>query len=579
MEPRPPAEPQGRPPRGRELFPLNPEAPARWEWLAVLAICLFCLLYWILHYHRFFVPAPDTYAFIRTWRRISSGQPPPSFKRMPLFPFLMGMLGALLPVEEPELEAGLALNLVFSTGSLLLLYLLARRVAGWAAIIPLALMAVSDSLHEMAGQCLVEPIMGFSALLSFWLWQRKSRWRYLALFFAALTRYENSALIAVFFAVDWALERRFWKPLGLYAASAAGFLAWMAMSVLLGAAEGGNPYIEQIRAQGWAISLDFLGTVLGVPFARWGVALWAVLAAVGVAVSWRSFRRESLAVLGYAALYVTAHVVFGVDRSRYAYPIMWVLPLYASVGIAATVGWMAGRLEASWSQLRGAALAVLAGVAAAAALTYAVCELRESDGVAPAAAYFAFPLLVLAAAGAWTLMAVRRPRWAAVSMACLFMTVVAPPAGRFVSRHSRDTWKRRYRHYGSYLAGRWLRDHLKSGRTALVPNGSLTERCAGFRRKRLLRFMLLKSRNIAELPAELRGKHCSYVVYQHYRLPPEDDPRLEAVRRRNRPELLDHFEKGEPVPGFEHVKTLPVPPEARSADVQIYRLKNPPEDK
>jgi hypothetical protein len=83
--------------------------------------------------------------------------------------------------------------------------------------------------------------------------------------------------------------------------------------------------------------------------------------------------------------------------------------------------------------------------------------------------------------------------------------------------------------------------------------------------------MEIEARRTDQLCAEMRRKGITYLLYQHYRMPDRTDPRYPLFVQRNRPELLDHFREGLPVPGFSHVATLQVPEQARSSDVQIYR--------
>ncbi len=558
-------------------FALPAGRAALWEWLVVAGACLACLAYWLLHYHQFYLPSPDTYSFVRAARALGSGQLPESFKRMPLLPLMMAVLGKAMPGESPEIQAALILNLIFSAGSLVFLYLLARRMIGGAAILPVLLAAGARECHEMAGQALVEPVMGFSILLSLWLFMKKSRWQYLALFFAALTRYECSALIAIFFVLNWIYERKPWQHLALSALASGGFLVWMLLGIVRGTSDAGNPYLEQMQTQGWSLSPVFAWTFVSESFSGWGAAVWGVLAAIGAWMSWRRCRRESAAVLAFALLYVLAHVAFGVNRERYVYPVRWIPPLYLGLFASVFLTTATMQLKPNWSALRGRLLAAFCALAAMGFGAYALSKLIAARGVAPQWAYLALPLVLVAAGAIYAGLMIPKPARAGLALGLALAAVIAPQVSRGVAAHARESCARKYENYGSYLTGRWLREHLRANERALVPNHLITARSADIPRERVLGLLDLKAEDLPGLRAEMEKNGITYLVYQHYHMPEKTDPRYPLFVRRNRPELLKHFRKGRPVSGFEHVETLKLPPEARSADVQVYRLKNPPE--
>jgi len=562
---------------GAGTFALPAGRIAPWEWLVVGGTCLVCLVYWLLHYHQFYLPSPDTYSFVRAARSLSGGELPESFKRMPLLPLLMGLLGRLFTADDPEVHAALVLNILFSAGSLVFLYLVARTMIGGAAILPLILAAGARECHQMAGQPLVEPIMAFSILLSLWLFTRKSRWQYLALFFAALTRYECSALIAIFFVLNWIYEHKPWRHLALSALASSGFLLWMALSALHGSSGAGNPYIEQMQTQGWRLSPAFAWTFVDESFSGWGAPVWGLLAAGGAWLSWRKCRRESTAILLFALLYVIAHVAFGVDRERYVYPVRWIPPLYLGLCAGALLGAAGSKWGQTWTPLRGRLLAGLCALLALGSGAYGVSKLVGVTGVAPSWAYLALAALLVIAALAYSGVLLGKPLRAWLALGLALAAIAAPQVCRGVAAHARESLPQKYESYGSFLTGKWLRENLGAEERALAPNHLITGRSAGLPRDKVAGFLEVKAEDLDALRAEMAVKKIAYLVYQHFDLPPKGDPRYPLFVRRNRPELLKRFREGKPVPGFEHVETLPVPPEARSADVQIYRLKPPPE--
>jgi hypothetical protein len=546
--------------------------PGLREWLVLGFLVLVCLVYWGFHYHSFFLPPVDTPAFITTSRELWSFSLPGSFKRMPLFPLLIGLVGKCIPAEEPELEAALALNLLFSAGSIVLLYMFARNIIGWAAMVPVAFVAFSTVTHNMAVQPLVEPIMGFSILLSLWLFQRRSRWRYLALFFAALTRYENAGLIAVIFALDWIYDRRLWKPLLLSAAASSGFLLWMTLSVFYGKSSGGNPYVAQMQNQGWAMCPEFIWRVVEVSFCEWGALGLGLLAAGGIVLSWRRCRRESAALVAFSALYIIVHVLFAMNRSRYVYPIRWVLPLYLGLCLVALIELGRAKLSAQWQQRLLWTLASTGALVAVASVAYTFNKLARLDGVAHKSVYLAFVTLVLVGLLVYAAVSFRASRLAAAAVAFLLVALAAPQASRGIPRHAKDSWSHRYRRYGSFLAGRWMKEKLAAGEKALAPHAALVATCAELKSGRILPWSVLEAGTLVEARAELVSKGIAYVVYTDVNIATRGDAKYPRQARKYRPDLLQHFERGGDVPGFEHVAALSIPRQARRRAAQIYRI-------
>ncbi len=152
------------------------------------------------------------------------------------------------------------------------------------------------------------------------------------------------------------------------------------------------------------------------------------------------------------------------------------------------------------------------------------------------------------------------------------IAAIAPSVGSGISDHADASWSRKYKHYGSYLAGKWLKKHLKPGEKALVPNASLTKRVGQLDKGLLLKCTQVDAETPEELARECTGKGIVYVIYQYYRLPKKTDPRYPLIVRRNKPLLMERFKNGESVPGFTHVVTLEIPKEARRRHAQIYRV-------
>jgi len=506
------------------VFDLDGSAPvARWEWIALALLCAACLGFWFAHYHAFVVPSSDYFSIERLSREIWSFSAPSKFKRMPLFPLLMGLLGKLMPGESPELQAALALNIAFSIAGLALAFVFMRNAIGPLAFVPLVLLAANNTFTRNAVHPLVEPIMGFTILLTLVLFQKRSRWAYLAAFFAALTRYEASALIAVMFALDWVYEKKPLKSLGLSALASAGFLVWMGLS--MSHHSGGNPYLNQMSEMGWKLKPKFLVTVLSslsIPGAE--IPALAVIL-VGVGVSLKKFSREAWALLAFLLLYLAAHVAFGVDRSRYTYPITWIIYFYFTVAAAAIVGavWrlLATRRRA-W--LGPAALALGTGMLAY-ALVKTMRHFKVADAYAPAWVYAAVFGALLAGLFACCVAAVRKPALIALAVAAGFTAIATPLAGRGISLTAGTSWMIYYRKYSSYVAGKWIAENLGPNEKALVMHEGLSSHYGDIDDSRLVSFGHLEASSLDEMIPELAERGITHVIYSHRRKPRKDNAR------------------------------------------------------
>jgi len=225
--------------------------PARWEWIFVATLSAICLAYWIAHFHKFTIPSSDTPEFLNLARELWSFQAPSYYKRMPLFPLLIGLVAKVVFSEAPHLDAALALNVFFSAGTLVLLYLFARRMADWAAILPLMFFVASRLTHNMAGQALVEPIMS-CALLGAAASRLKDRWR--PLYSRLVTA---AALLAA--GVSIAVScRDVWQAQG---ATARMVYALFAVALMMAAAVYGPALVRRPRWAGIALGLGILALV------------------------------------------------------------------------------------------------------------------------------------------------------------------------------------------------------------------------------------------------------------------------------------------------------------------------------
>ena len=177
----------------------------------VLAICLILFLFGayqsVLFYGHQVVPNSDFPGFYHAGRAVLSFKLPGSFKRAPVTGILQNLLTPLMPGHYPDLKAGWLLNAILHPFSGVLLFLIARELAGRAA----KWFALVCLLNPWVLSLLVDPIaettLLFFILLTTWFIFRRSKWSYLFASMATMVRYECAALILAAFVMDMILGK------------------------------------------------------------------------------------------------------------------------------------------------------------------------------------------------------------------------------------------------------------------------------------------------------------------------------------------------------------------------------------
>jgi hypothetical protein len=555
------------------------EPPDRFERWLFAGLCAALVAYWALQYHPFVLPNNDYPTFERTAESLAALELPKDFQRMPVFPALMGVLAPLVPARHPYLHAALALNLAFAFATLVLLFRLAARTYGRGAILTPLLFASATQLHSMALQPLVEPSLGFFVVLAFVLLQARSPWQYAAAAAAALSRYEAAMLIPVLFACNAVAERRLWRHALLAALASAGVLTWTALGALHGS--GGTSYFDLMQGMAFRPATDFFERSFKEPFRGWyrespgGLALFAAVIGVPVAAGLRAgareFPREAAALAGFFAVCVATIVVFGINKARYVYPTEWIPLFFFAAGLVRLCEAGARRLAAApWALAAGAALAAFAAWLFL-GRRWAL-HLATTRGAQPAALDLAFAAFLVACAALWLAHAglARRPRlpWAACALAAL--VVLTPELAGGIHAKRKEMWKVYYWNWPSYVAGRWLEEHLAPEERATAVSPTHVRHATGLATEQVVGFAALRAETPDDLAAELRTRGIRYVVYTWRKTneTPSDvyyDKKLKAY-------LGEPFRAGGPVPGFAHVATVPLPPQLERDPVQVYRV-------
>lgn len=307
-------------------------------------------LLYVPFFNAFAVPYADFFSYHETAEALTRLTWPATFKRMPLFPLILGGLAHLLPGPEAILRAAELWNLLLAPVCLWLIFRLARRLVGApAAAAVTALCAVNPVMVYSVAQPQIELTILLTILLVIDLaWQGRLGWAYVAAAAASLTRHEIAIVIPLLLLQDRLQQgprlparRLLWPAL-----AAVGFVAWCAASLLY--EPGGSPYLRELAIRhdgGWRAFVSGSLRVMwgGLPDSllrlvpiRWGLwLLSAGLVGTGLALLARRHRARTTTLLGLFIAYSAVHAIFPSFLPRYALPVLWILYLASAVAIEA----------------------------------------------------------------------------------------------------------------------------------------------------------------------------------------------------------------------------------------------------
>jgi hypothetical protein len=563
----------------------DPRGLARRDVACLAVLCAALLAVWAAQFRFFFLPNNDYTTFEVVAKSFGRLELPGNFQRLPLLPAVMAVLAPLLPARHPELDAALAVNLLCALATLPLLALFAARAFGRGALLVPVLFAGTTQIHAAALQPLVEPSLGLFVVLAFVLFQARSPWQYAAAGAAALSRYEAAALLALFAAANALEDRRFFRHAALAAAAGLPFVAWLAAGALAGS--GAAFYAADMERMGWTPAPHVVATLLKEAYRGWwsdapgpDLPLFLLAAALptlaGVAVGWRRFRRETVALLVYLALTVLVIVGLGIDKARYLYPVLWIPQLFFAAGLLAGADALVARAE----RVPAWALGALAASGAGAAVLLARHWVRKLLATPPETGAWPdlvlLPLLAalaLGALGGGLALRPARARLAASAAVALAFAAAMPFVAGGLEGRQKEWFKIRFANYGVVLSARWLEEHLAPGERFVAANRQHYLFLSGFDASRIATFYELDAKDPAELAAELRARGVTYLVAT-WRKPVAQS--IDAVyERKYKWFLVDPFTEGAPVAGFEHVAAIELPAFLEQPPLQIYRVTAP----
>jgi hypothetical protein len=130
--------------------------------------------------------------------------------------------------------------------------------------------------------------------------------------------------------------------------------------------------------------------------------------------------------------------------------------------------------------------------------------------------------------------------------------------------------KIRWANYGVVVSARWLEEHAAPGERIVAMSRQHFLLLTGWEPSRVVPFFELDAEDPAALAEEMRLEGLTWLVATWRKPVAQSIDRV--YERKFKWFLVDPFEDGAPVAGFEHVAALPLPEHLRHPPVQIYRV-------
>jgi hypothetical protein len=395
------------------------------------------------------VPNSDAPSFMRVGRELLSLQMPSSFKRAPVVGLLAVGLSHGVGGPHPELTAGWLLNALLHPFTVVLLWLMARRLIGrWAWCLALVT-AINPWWLLNLREPVAETTLHFFIAATFYAIFTRSRWRYVLASVAAVVRYDAAALFLVIFLLDMVQSRTARQRIRAVLFSTAAVLPlalWLLGMALHFRGAGATSYLNEMGTNApfgealrsflatlWMVVVSPLfrtpaglsGTAavafsicIGVPL---GVGFGLGVLRAGAERCW-----EVLGLLTFLLAYLVVHALHSFVMPRYCSTLLWIVLLVAVYGLHS--GWLILRARISPSarsllvlQGAGVLLAGLWAVNAAGSLSDMAAYSARSVSVP----YVAVTLACLLLAAEWLRAEQRQPLRDVLVLASLCLVILS----------------------------------------------------------------------------------------------------------------------------------------------------------
>ncbi len=399
-------KPQTLPDAGRDNL-ITAEARNRLDILTGVVLFVFGVYHSILYFGHTAVPISDFPDFYRVGKEILSLQMPSTFKLAPVVGILQNLLTFVSWGSPPELTAGWLLNAILHPFTVVLLWLVGKRIIGRSAVWFAVIVSINPWTIYYMTEPIVETTYLFFILLTLHLIFRRSRWAYLAASIATMVRYEAAALILAALVADIIHRKDRRDIIKAFAYSFAASLPlaiWLILTVVTwhgGGSHYFNVFFSKEYAKGfvepvsgrtgiflhmrllWQVAFLPLFTPYPGAIAEF-VDVLSKLTILGCIVGFVSacifavVRRhwEVLMLLLFFVPYFVLHAYYPYPLTRFHTVIFWIAILISWYGLQSIGGFVAQKAKLPWQ----ATLVLKIGVTIAAGLWCA--DLMRSFGKA-----------------------------------------------------------------------------------------------------------------------------------------------------------------------------------------------------
>ena len=144
-------------------------------------ICIVVLLalgsyHSLLYFGHQAVPNSDWPCFVETGKAVLALKAPVDYKRAPVLGIMQIAISKLMPGPYPELAAGWLLNAILHPLNLVLLWLIAKRIIGKAAVWFALIAGINPYVIDMLRHPIAETTLLFFILFTSYLIIIRSRW-------------------------------------------------------------------------------------------------------------------------------------------------------------------------------------------------------------------------------------------------------------------------------------------------------------------------------------------------------------------------------------------------------------------
>ena len=531
--------PDGKPPGMEE--PVQTEGAARAEKRLelVTGFVLFALgvYHSVLYFGHTAVPISDFPDFFRVGKELLSLRMPTTFKLAPVVGLLQNLLCYVSWGPTPDLTAGWLLNAILHPFTVVLLWLVGKRILGRSAVWFAIIAAITPWTIYSLTEPIIETPFLFFILLTVYLIFRRSRWAYLSASVTTMVRYEGASLILAALVADiiHRKDRRdVIKAIACSALALVPLMIWLTLTVVtwrsgtshyfnvLFSKEYTKGFVEPVgNRTGLLLHLRLLWQVafqpLLMPYPGAGADFTEMLLKLGKTVVVLGFllgcifailkrRWEMLIVLLFFVPYFVLHAHYPYPLTRFHSTIFWIALLVAWFGLQSAGGLLARktRMPSPIAVLLQMVVIIAAGAWSVSLIPY----FRQAAAISPTSASMPYVTMFAAAVIIAGRLLVGRFRGIPRHLCVASVLCLAIASNQFTLAQLLGDGKREIEFK---QLGEWFAKNARPDEKLVVYMEGPTRLFAGKNAANVMNFP--KAESPEELAAKLRQQGVTYVVW------------------------------------------------------------------